>query len=943
LRSNDFTDFTFFHLESMLLQGDPALRLYSPLKPDYHVSASRLSSIPVNVTTDIDSFKLQIVAFNLARAIRDTVDLKIEHINPAGTTTIIKTIKVANLFNSDTLDIKIPVNKVNDLGLNRYRVTIDNLNKFDETSETNNSAVFELFIYSDNLVPVYPQEFSIVNQQGITLKASTLNAFRAMATYRIEIDTTELFNSTLKQVTTISSLGGIIKWTPSMSYSESKVYYWRTALDSVINGDYRWTTSSFIYLANSSDGWNQSHYYQYKKDSFNALAYNADRIFRYPAGNTRLDVYNAVYSQLEATTPWNSSAYCNITVNGTQIQEVGCPPWGGTVQVVVLDSLTTALWSNEPNGGKSGSYTTCLALNNKFVFEFPVNTIAGRNNARHFLDSIPDNNYVLIKNVINDEAYDTALIDEWKADENINGVGQSLYHTIYNMGFTLIDSFNIVRPFIFFRKKNNNNFPVSQAVTKEYGDTLVRFFNLPAIVKEGDLNSTIIGPAKKWQTLKWRSSAIDGRPQNDTPSVNITGIDKNNVRTHLYTAFIKDSALSLNFIDTSYTYIQLQWHSYDSINRTSPQLNFWRVLYTPVPEAALNPAAHFVFNDSLQTGQMTKFEVAIENLTRLPMDSMLVRYKIIDANGVNHPVQSKRYKPLTGNDTLHASLEFDPSQYPGANVFFIEANPDKDQPEQYHPNNLGYLPFKVIADQKNPLLDVTFDGVHILDKDIVSAKPFIKIVLRDENQFLKLDKLEDTSLLSLKIKYPSDVNNERIIHFDGQITKFTPAQGNKNEASIEYRPTFPEDGTYELIVNGKDKSGNVAGKNEYKISFDVKNKATITNVLNYPNPFSTSTAFVFTLTGSQVPTQFKIQILTVTGKVVREITRQELGNIHIGRNITDYKWDGKDQYGQTLGNGVYFYRVITSLNGNGIERNSELSSGTDKFFKNGYGKMYIMR
>jgi flagellar hook assembly protein FlgD len=78
----------------------------------------------------------------------------------------------------------------------------------------------------------------------------------------------------------------------------------------------------------------------------------------------------------------------------------------------------------------------------------------------------------------------------------------------------------------------------------------------------------------------------------------------------------------------------------------------------------------------------------------------------------------------------------------------------------------------------------------------------------------------------------------------------------------------------------------------------------------------------------------------VTGKVVKEITKAELGPLHIGRNITEYKWDGKDQYGQLLGNGVYLYRVVSSLNGNNMDHRD---SGADKFFKHGYGKMYIMR
>jgi len=114
-------------------------------------------------------------------------------------------------------------------------------------------------------------------------------------------------------------------------------------------------------------------------------------------------------------------------------------------------------------------------------------------------------------------------------------------------------------------------------------------------------------------------------------------------------------------------------------------------------------------------------------------------------------------------------------------------------------------------------------------------------------------------------------------------------------------------------------------------------------MFNYPNPFTSSTAFVFTLTGSEVPQNLRIQILTISGKIVRDITKQELGPIRIGRNITEYKWDGTDQYGNALANGVYLYRVITNLNGKRLDRFEDSDNKTDKFFNNGYGKMYLMR
>src|SRR5947209_3962494 len=136
---------------------------------------------------------------------------------------------------------------------------------------------------------------------------------------------------------------------------------------------------------------------------------------------------------------------------------------------------------------------------------------------------------------------------------------------------------------------------------------------------------------------------------------------------------------------------------------------------------------------------------------------------------------------------------------------------------------------------------------------------------------------------------------------------------------------------------------NNSGNLEYPVDFKVFNKPMISNMLNYPNPFTTSTAFVFTITGSEIPQNIRIQILTITGKVVREITKEELGPLRIGRNITEFKWDATDQYGQKLGNGIYLYRVITNLNGKSLDKYTADDDNTDKYFTRGYGKMYLMR
>jgi hypothetical protein len=240
---------------------------------------------------------------------------------------------------------------------------------------------------------------------------------------------------------------------------------------------------------------------------------------------------------------------------------------------------------------------------------------------------------------------------------------------------------------------------------------------------------------------------------------------------------------------------------------------------------------------------------------------------------------------------------------------------------------------------------VTFDNVHILNHDIVSSRPDILIKLKDEAKWNILDDPSKIKVQLHKFSRGNDPGFSREYKFDGDTLQFMAAgqpPTNNNTASVVFKPVL-EDGEYELIVTGMDMSQNSAGTMEYRVTFEVINKPMISNMLNYPNPFTTSTAFVFTLTGSEVPQNMKIEILTVTGKIVREITKAELGPLHIGRNITEFKWDGTDQYGQKLANGVYLYRVVTNFNGKSLDKYTSGDDNTDKYFNKGYGKMYLMR
>jgi hypothetical protein len=130
-----------------------------------------------------------------------------------------------------------------------------------------------------------------------------------------------------------------------------------------------------------------------------------------------------------------------------------------------------------------------------------------------------------------------------------------------------------------------------------------------------------------------------------------------------------------------------------------------------------------------------------------------------------------------------------------------------------------------------------------MDGDLVSAKPDIQIMLKDENKFVPMN---DTSEFKIYFIYP-DGSQHKVI-FDNIHAFFYPADSTKlskeNTAHVQLKEEFSIDGKYQLVVQGYDRSGNSSGDNAYRTSFEVINKPMISNVLNYPNPFTTSARFV---------------------------------------------------------------------------------------------------
>jgi hypothetical protein len=936
LQSSD--DLHKFTALDMTLHGDPALKIWQNVLPDYYIDNSRVS---FDTKSHTDSLGMRIVIANIGRARKDSMWVRIERYFPNGdSTTIFKYIDAP--YYRDTIEFNMVVDFTKGIGLNKFKVFIDAYSSIAESCETNNSTngTVDVFIQGGDLVPVYPYRYAVIpSTNTITLKASTADPFTGIRNYRLQLDTCDAFSSPLTS-TLISSSGGVVEWTVNLPFADSTVYYWRVSKDSTSpTNSFIWRESSFQTITNKH-GWGQSHFFQFKNDGYQFVKWKRSlRQFVFQNDKSALFCRTGIL--------WNiDPANIIYSINGSVKHTWNCE-WNGWT-IAQFDSIsgkpviTNTMAVGGPTVGPWGNWL-CVDKSqplyaNDFGYDNYHDPIYGGNNTHPlwkqdleaYLNSIPTNNWVL--------AYSSQ-------NHTSSTFPNSLYQEFEKFGSANIRTVADTVPYIIFGKKGatiggaNEVIGPNSLTQVELNDSIQTRWSNGFVVSEN------IGPAYKWNSLHWKVHSLDATP-GDTTFIKIVRIKTNGTVDSVSTVFTQDSLNVMdlyNYVDAGiYPYIRLVAFKKDRAHTTSPQLKWWYVLYDEAPECAINPKKGFqAINDSLQEGDKVTFILPIENVGIIPFaDSLVCTYWIEDAQHVLHTLPQKlKAKPFNPGAVLKDTIKLDTYLYPGENALWIDINPPQNsryQKEQYHFNNIARYPFTVSRDITNPLMDVTFDGVRIMNGDIVSAKPHILVNLKDENRFLALN---DTAAFKVFLKRPSDPTDIQVF-FGSNELKFTPAQLPGNSCKIEYDPVLPEDGKHVLIVQAKDRSDNQSGAIDYRITFEVVNKPTITQVVNYPNPFTTSTRFVFNLTGSEVPDVFNIQIMTITGKIVKTIMRDELGPLHVGRNITEYAWDGRDDFGDRLANGVYLYKVQTKLNGQSIERKA---TEADSYFTKEIGKMVIMR
>jgi hypothetical protein len=135
---------------------------------------------------------------------------------------------------------------------------------------------------------------------------------------------------------------------------------------------------------------------------------------------------------------------------------------------------------------------------------------------------------------------------------------------------------------------------------------------------------------------------------------------------------------------------------------------------------------------------------------------------------------------------------------------------------------------------------------------------------------------------------------------------YVAARNSYQEGRITYPLQDLAPGPHQLDVKVWDVANNSASA---RVEFVVADDASMAlgHVLNYPNPFTTSTKFIVEHNRNGSLLKLQVRIYTVSGHLVKTLENSFFAE---GNLSCDLEWDGLDEYGDALGRGVYVYQVV---------------------------------
>ncbi len=213
-----------------------------------------------------------------------------------------------------------------------------------------------------------------------------------------------------------------------------------------------------------------------------------------------------------------------------------------------------------------------------------------------------------------------------------------------------------------------------------------------------------------------------------------------------------------------------------------------------------------------------------------------------------------------------------------------------------------------LVDHTGPHIQAHFGKPGFVPGDYTSPNPTLHVDIRD-------------SLSGVNIA--GDIGHQIMLTLDQDessskdITEFFQYdEGSYTKGSLDYPLYQLEPGRHDLSVKAWDNSNNSSTlETHFVVVQDTLLR--VRNLLNTPNPMTDETTFSFEVSRDGMA---ELKLYTVSGRLLRSFNSFP---VTIGFNTLPSPWDGTDQDGDRLANGVYLYKLKIRSHWNGKTTTAE--------------------
>ena len=222
---------------------------------------------------------------------------------------------------------------------------------------------------------------------------------------------------------------------------------------------------------------------------------------------------------------------------------------------------------------------------------------------------------------------------------------------------------------------------------------------------------------------------------------------------------------------------------------------------------------------------------------------------------------------------------------------------------------IGGISSSSLTDNEGPEIKAFMNDDRFVNGSITNASPVLLLKLADSSGI-------NTGGAGVDHDIVATLDNDNDSYFI--LNNFYESEVDNYQAgTVRFQLPELSPGPHSLRIKAWDVMNN---SSEYILDFIVVNSSElkIDHVLNYPNPFTTRTSFWFEHNQPGSDLSAKLEVFTVSGKLIKTIT-QTINTP--GNRSSEIEWDGRDDFGQKIGRGVYVYRLrVRSLNGKTAEK-----------------------